>query len=269
VPLHVEVRGTGPPLVLLHGFTQTGRLWGRFGELVGRGRTVVAVDLPGHGGSADMEADLPGTAALVASAVLGAVGPAETCDVVGYSLGARVGLQLLVGTDLAVRRLAVVGASGGIEDSEERERRRRSDASMARELEASGDLGAFVDAWLRRPMFERLTRVGAAGMDERLGNTARGLASSLRSCGAGAQAPIWDRLSGVDPPVLAIAGTDDTRYAAHALRLSRLVRRAAASLVPGGGHAAHLAQPEHTARLIGHWFAGTPGAADLTATRPR
>ena len=54
--LHAEVAGEGPTLVLAHGFTQTARLWGRFGDLVAGGRRVVAVDLPGHGGSAGVRA---------------------------------------------------------------------------------------------------------------------------------------------------------------------------------------------------------------------
>ena len=54
VALHVEQRGgSGPPLVLLHGFTQTGRLWGTFGDTLAQDHTLVAVDLPGHAGSDD------------------------------------------------------------------------------------------------------------------------------------------------------------------------------------------------------------------------
>ena len=49
---------------MLHGFTQTGRLWGRFEDLLRAQRTVVAVDLPGHGGSGAVRADLPTTASL-------------------------------------------------------------------------------------------------------------------------------------------------------------------------------------------------------------
>jgi pimeloyl-ACP methyl ester carboxylesterase len=51
-----------------------------------------------------------------------------------------------------------------------------------------------------------------------------------------------------------MAGTDDTRFAAHALRMTRLVPQGVASLVPGGGHAVHLAQPEQTSRIVRHWL---------------
>jgi 2-succinyl-6-hydroxy-2,4-cyclohexadiene-1-carboxylate synthase len=267
VALHVEVRGSGPPLVLLHGFTQTARLWGRFGDLVGVDRTVVALDLPGHGGSGSVRADLPTTADLVADAVRDAIGRETPCDVLGYSLGARVALHTAIRTDLAVDHLMLIGASGGITDPVERTRRQRADEALALELESSSDVEAFVLAWLRRPMFARLTSVGASDLEERLRNTPAGLASSLRQCGAAAGEPLWGDVGHLTCPLLALAGMDDIRFARQAVRLSRVAPGGVVSLVPGGGHAVHLAQPDHTARIIGHWLDTVPAPAPLTTRR--
>jgi 2-succinyl-6-hydroxy-2,4-cyclohexadiene-1-carboxylate synthase len=261
VPLHVEVRGSGPPLVLLHGFTQTGRLWGPFADLLAESHTLVAVDLPGHGDSGSVRADLPTTAGLVVEAVENQVGAAP-CALLGYSLGARVALHVALGADLPLRQVATIGVTAGIEDPAERERRRQSDESLADELEASDDVESFVDAWLRGPLFERLELGGGAQRSERIRNLPAGLASSLRLCGTGTQTPLWDRLHAFPCPVLALAGSDDIRFASHSLRVARLVPHGVASLVPGGGHAVHLAQPEQTARIVRHWLeAAGPGAA--------
>ena len=253
MPLHVEVRGSGPPLVLVHGFTQTGRLWGPFGELLAESRTLVAVDLPGHAESGSVRADLPTTASLVAEAVRTQIGE-EPCALLGYSLGARVALHAAIAADLPLSHLVFIGVTAGIEDAAERQRRRLSDEKLADDLEASGDVEAFIDAWLRGPLFERLGSGGAAQRSERLRNTASGLASSLRLCGSGTQEPLWDRLGSIPCPVLALAGSDDNRFAAHALRLARLAPSGVASLVPGGGHAVHLAQPEQAGRIVRHWL---------------
>jgi 2-succinyl-6-hydroxy-2,4-cyclohexadiene-1-carboxylate synthase len=260
VPLHAEVRGSGPPLVLAHGFTQTGRLWGSFGDRLAATHTLVAVDLPGHGDSGSIRADVPTTAGLVAEAVRTVVDD-EGCLLLGYSLGARVALHVAIAAQLPLHGLVLVGATGGIEDPGARRSRRLADDALADELEASGDVEAFVDAWLQNPMFERLASSDAAGRSERLRNRASGLASSLRLCGTGAQEPVWDRLSTISCPVLALAGSDDTRFATAALRVARLVPHGVASLVPGGGHAVHLAQPEQAGRLVDHWLdAVAPGA---------
>lgn len=262
MPLHVEVRGHGPALVVLHGFTQTGRLWGPFGDALAATRTLVAVDLPGHAGSDAVRADLPAAATLVAEAVRDAVG-AVPCDLLGYSLGARLALHVVTAAALPVQRVVLIGGTGGIEDDDARAGRRRADEALADELEASGDVEAFIARWVRGPLFARLSALAAAGEAERRRNTASGLASSLRLCGAGTQEPLWDRLPALAQPLLALAGTDDTRFAAHAVRLAHLAPHATATLVPGGGHAVHLAQPEQTGRIVDHWLsaAGTAGAA--------
>ncbi len=249
---------------MLHGFTQTGRLWGRFGETLEGHRTLVSVDLPGHAGSDEVRADLPTTAALVAETVRDELGGGR-CDLLGYSLGARVALHVVSDDDLAVEnlavdRLVVIGATAGMESPELRERRRRSDGELADRLEASGDVAGFIRDWLSGPMFSGLPE-GAAAEEERLRNTARGLASSLRSCGAGNQEPLWDRMARLPGPMLAVAGMDDARYAAHAIRLARLAPHTVASLVPGGGHAVHLAQPDTSARLVLHWLGHSPSVS--------
>jgi 2-succinyl-6-hydroxy-2,4-cyclohexadiene-1-carboxylate synthase len=256
VPLHVEQRGSGsgPPVVLLHGFTQTARLWGPFGDDLAADHTLIGIDLPGHGGSDTVRADLPTAAGLVREAVISAIG-ADPCDLLGYSLGARVALHVVTATDLDVGHLMLVGGTGGIEDPVGRERRRQADEATAAALEESGDVESFIARWVRSPMFARLA--GAAQPEERLRNTAAGLASSLRLAGTGTQEPLWDRLPSLAVPLLALAGTDDNRFAAHALRLAHAVPSGVASLIPGGGHAAHLAQPSLVARTVRHWLATT------------
>jgi 2-succinyl-6-hydroxy-2,4-cyclohexadiene-1-carboxylate synthase len=239
--------------VLLHGFTQTGRLWGPFGDELAASRTLVALDLPGHGDSGSVRADLPATAGLVAEAVRSEIGD-EPCALLGYSLGARVALHAGIAAELPLSHVVFIGVTAGIEDDAERERRRQSDEALAEGLETSSDVEGFIDAWLRGPMFERLEQRGAAERTERLRNSAAGLASSLRLSGTGTQEPSWDRLGGFPCPVLALAGSDDNRFAAHALRLAGLVPHGIASLIPGGGHAVHLAQPEAAGRIVRHWL---------------
>jgi 2-succinyl-6-hydroxy-2,4-cyclohexadiene-1-carboxylate synthase len=231
------------PLVLAHGFTQTGRSWGPFGQLVARGREVVRVDLPGHGGSDAVRAGLRESGALLAEA--GAAAAGGPFDLLGYSLGARVALHAALERPEAIRRLVLIGGTAGIEDATARWRRRLRDEGLADEVER--DVEEFLVRWVGAPMFAGLPDPGLA---ERRRNCAAGLASSLRLAGTGSQEPLWDALASLGVPVLAIAGADDVRFARAATRLARLAPRGAASLVPGAGHAAHLAQPRLTARIV-------------------
>lgn len=247
--LHAERAGqagtAGPDLVLLHGFTQTGRLWGPFGETLAGRHRLVLVDLPGHGGSGDVRADLPSAAELVLAAAAAPDSP--PFDLLGYSLGARVALHLALAHPDRVRRLVLIGATGGIEDDEARRGRRQRDEAAAAALEASGDVEGFLSRWLAAPMFAGLP---SPGLEERRRNTAAGLASSLRLAGTGTQEPLWGRLGELTVPVLALAGADDPRFVAAGVRLSSGVLAGVFSAVPGAGHAAHLHQPALTARMV-------------------
>lgn len=246
--LHVERTGGGPPLVLAHGFTQTGRCWGDFGDALAARHRLVRVDLPGHGGSAAVRADLPASGDLLAAA-----GGDAPFDLLGYSLGARVALHAALRHPDRVRRLVLVGGTAGIEDPVARAARRARDDALADDLERSGDLEGFLRRWLAAPMFARLR---APALAERLRNTPAGLGSSLRLAGTGTQQPLWDTLPGLDVPVLVVAGAADVRFAAIGARMARALPHAACSLVPGAGHAAHLEQPVLAAAIVGRFLGG-------------
>jgi 2-succinyl-6-hydroxy-2,4-cyclohexadiene-1-carboxylate synthase len=240
------------PVVLAHGFTQTGRLWGGLARALAVRRRVLAVDLPGHAGSTAVRADLESAGRLL----LDAAGPDGPVDLVGYSLGARIALHGALADPGRCRRLVLIGGTAGIEDDEARARRRAADEALADSLEASGDVEEFVRRWLAAPMFAGL-RTSAADRAERLRNTAAGLASSLRLNGVGTQRPRWGDLGALDVPVLAVAGADDARFVASGRRLAAGSARGTLALVPGAGHAAHLQQPQLAARIVGAWLEST------------
>jgi 2-succinyl-6-hydroxy-2,4-cyclohexadiene-1-carboxylate synthase len=190
-----------------------------------------------------------------------ATGVEPPVDLLGYSLGARFALHAALTSPDSVARLVLIGGTAGIENDDARAERRRRDEEMAAELEAQDSVDAFVEGWLRNPMFATL-RADAAGTEERRANTPAGLASSLRLAGAGVQAPLWDRLGELTMPVLVIAGATDDRYQALGRRLARAVPHGILAVIPGAGHAAHLEQPRLTAAVVDAWLAGAASHAD-------
>ncbi len=183
--LHATVTGSGPRVVLVHGFTQTSASWADIAAELAADHEVVAVDLPGHGGSGPA-LDLWATAdELVATG-----GPATY---VGYSLGGRVALHAALAHPEAVQRLVLLGATAGIDDAAERAARRAADETLAASIEQHG-VDAFLQQWLALPLFAGLPKE-AAGLDERRANTVEGLAASLRLAGTGTMdPPLWSRL---------------------------------------------------------------------------
>ena len=247
--LHAEVSGTGPPLVLMHGFTGSAGTWSGLTAALAADYTVIAPDLVGHGRS-DAPAQveryrMPRAAADLVALVrhLGHDGAAW----LGYSLGGRTALQVVADHPGAVDALILEGASPGIADAEERAARVRSDEAMAERIERDG-VEAFVDTWEQVPLFASQlalpAETRAAIRATRTANTATGLANSLRGMGAGAQEPVLDRLATIDVPTLLIAGELDTKYVGIARDMARTMPDATMHAIEGAGHAAHLERPE-------------------------
>ena len=264
-PLHTETIGHGGRLVLAHGFTQTGRLWGGLDRLLARRRQVLRVDLPGHGRSSAVRADLPTTAAALV-----AVG--GRAAYLGYSMGARVCLHAALDHPASVESLVLISGTAGIEDGEERAARRRADGVLADQLDPPGDpdpdpdtardgrdrLERFLDRWLAQPLFADLPEEGA-GREERLTNTPEGLASSLRLAGTGTQAPLWSRLGELTMPVLLVTGADDAKFCELNRRMAAAIGPGARHVaVEGAGHSPHLVRPDLVASLVEDFLDARP-----------
>jgi pimeloyl-ACP methyl ester carboxylesterase len=86
--------GSGPPLVCLHGFTDTWRTWELILPPLERHHDVLAVTLAGHAGGPSIEGDI--SDAVLADAVERAMDEAgfERAHIVGNSLGGYLSLQL-------------------------------------------------------------------------------------------------------------------------------------------------------------------------------
>jgi 2-succinyl-6-hydroxy-2,4-cyclohexadiene-1-carboxylate synthase len=239
--------GAGPPpLVLLHGFTQSGASWAPVVATLAGRASLVLPDAPGHGGSAPVAADLWATADLLADLV------PRPAFWAGYSMGGRTALHVALAHPDRVKRLVLISTGAGIEDRAARAARRDADEALARRIEADG-VESFLSFWLAQPLFASLS-ADRAGRESRLVNTAAGLASSLRLAGAGAQEPLWHRLGELGRrrlPVLLMAGERDARYVEQARRMAGAIGPSATlQVVADAGHACHLERPAEVAETL-------------------
>ena len=238
------------PIALLHGFTQTAACWGPFANELSATHSLVAIDLPGHGGSGEVRADLSQTTELIASSI-------DRSIIIGYSLGGRVALHLALRHPELVERLVIIGATGGLDSEEERKQRRAADELLADHLEDIG-VDAFLDEWLSQPMFASLS-AEQSFRELRATNSAAGLASSLRLSGTGTQESLWDRLGELTMPVLVIAGANDDKFTRLGHRLVESIgTNASIELIDNAGHSAQLENPAGTAAAITAWLSEAP-----------
>ncbi|MFO0617913.1 MAG: alpha/beta fold hydrolase [Polyangiaceae bacterium] len=197
-PRGVESAGT-PPLVLLHGLSDSNHTWDLVAPTLGRTRRVLMPDLPGHGRSSRPDATYSiRWYARTIAAWLRATGLREI-DLVGHSLGGGVAQRLLIElhrlgvmgeTELPhVRRLGLV-ASGGLG---------REVAWLLRLAAATGAVERigqpFMDRGTRLGMrilggeFKKPDRATLGRLNDRAG-TARALSRTLSaSVGLGGQRP--------------------------------------------------------------------------------
>lgn len=225
-----------PQVTLVHGFAQTGRCLGPLATSLANRYAVTAVDAPGHGGSLrHANADLWAGAALLFDRP-------DPQVLVGYSMGGRLALHATLAHPDRVGALVLISATAGVEDPDERRRRRAGDEGLARRLEQVG-LDTFLSEWVAMPMFSGLPH-WARFDQERRTNTVEGLAASLRRAGTGSMTPLWDRLAEITCPVLLLTGREDSAYTAVAARLqSRFGGPTRRVEVAGAGHAVHLEAP--------------------------
>jgi 2-succinyl-6-hydroxy-2,4-cyclohexadiene-1-carboxylate synthase len=234
------------PLLLLHGFTQTGRGWDEVARHLGRERyRPLAPDLRGHGAAASRRPiDVASCVGDVAGLAPGRFALA------GYSMGGRLALHVALAHPERVSRLVLVSTTAGIEDPDERARRRAADEELAAWMEPRL-MTEVADRWGAQPLFAgQAPEVAAASRADRLTNDPRHLAAALRGIGTGSMTPVWDRLSELEMEVVMLAGERDAKFAALARRLADALPRGAREIVADAGHALPLEAPAAVAAAI-------------------
>ncbi|GCE25571.1 putative 2-succinyl-6-hydroxy-2,4-cyclohexadiene-1-carboxylate synthase [Dictyobacter alpinus] len=245
-----------PTLVFIHGFTGNATSWGALLEhLAGQDMHVISLEMLGHGRSSAPEDPTRYSMEHCQQDILAALQALHIAPgaaiLLGYSMGGRIALYTALSGYF--RALVLESASPGLAIAEEREQRQRSDEALATCIEDYG-LEAFVSYWESRPLFasqEKLSIAQRAKLrEQRLHNTPRGLANSLRGVGTGIQPALHQRLNEITVPVLLITGQDDPKFCAIAREMATQLPQAQHQIVPNAGHTVHFEQPEAFETLV-------------------
>lgn len=104
--LHVEIQGSGAPLLLIHGWGMHGGMWGQVKGQLAESYSVHSVDLPGHGGSAVCEPYVLDTLVQQLSTQFD-----EPLTIAGWSLGGQVALRWAQLHPAQVKKLVLVATT--------------------------------------------------------------------------------------------------------------------------------------------------------------
>jgi pimeloyl-ACP methyl ester carboxylesterase len=110
--MYYEIHGSGEPVVLLHGafMTITNNWTGWIGEL-SKTRKVIAVEMQGHGRTADIERDISGENLADDVAALLDHLKIPKADLIGYSMGGGVAMQCAIRHPDRVRKVVVISST--------------------------------------------------------------------------------------------------------------------------------------------------------------
>ncbi len=233
-----------PTAVLLHGFLGSPADWDPITAALAGRLPHVAPALVDHPTLASLETAL--RRAVPAPAVL-----------IGYSMGARLALHLLVRDPERYRAGVLACGSPGLAAAGERAERRRADARLAARLRGlagagAGALRGFLDDWYAQPIFAAVRRHPCypAMLARRLLIDPGAWAAALTHLDAGALPSLWDALPGLRRPALALAGRNDARYVAIAARMAERSPAVRAAVLPDCGHAVLCEKPAEFATQI-------------------
>lgn len=235
---------SAPTLVLLHGFLAASGYWVPVQTELRDQFDIVAVDLPGFGGSAGVPA--PDSIQGVAREVVHCLDQLQIdrFSLLGFSMGGMVAQQIALDYGRRIERLVLYGtaAAGDLPDRFE-----PWDASIARMeslgVESMADKSVaswFVDG-IAHPFYP-ICREASRGASQ---------TSCVKLMRAMQRWNVVDRLGEINIPTLVIVGDKDkSTKPAEAIRIWQNIPEAQLCMVPGCAHGVHMEKPSVFNRVV-------------------
>jgi pimeloyl-ACP methyl ester carboxylesterase len=237
--IHVEAHGSGPGILLTHGFGATSRMWDeQIEEFTDRHRMILW-DLPGHGQS---QAPI-GTATLVEDmAALLDSEQTPRAVLIGLGFGGALSLRFWRAFPERVRGLVLIGTVPGLRSGAARDIWNGQVDALIRSLERDG-----LDAL-----------EGGAEVDPRLHGCPGDLAAAAHAQLTQSDDGALPFLAEIDVPVLILVGSEDRPGLSAAAFMERAIPDARKVVIRRANHAANMHKPEAVNDAIGDFLRRLP-----------
>ncbi|MBS0531473.1 MAG: alpha/beta fold hydrolase [Proteobacteria bacterium] len=231
VNIHYEIFGSGPVVLLTHGYSSTSAMWTGQIEALSEHHTLVLWDMRGHGQSdypADPSAYSEALTVGDMAALLDQVG-AEHAIVGGLSLGGYMSLAFYRAHPDRVRALLIINTGPGFKKDDARQVWNKRARETGDRFEREGL------AVLKNASRERST---VSHRD------AAGLAKAAHGMLTQRDARVIELLPHIKVPSLVVVGADDTPFLAASDYMAAKIPGAQKAVIPAAGHAVNIDQPQ-------------------------
>ena len=258
IKIHYESTGEGFPLVFVHGWCMSSRVWRYQAEAFASSYRLVTVDLRGHGESTGAGAgfDFDGFAADIA--YLFARLDLREASVIGWSMGVQIALRAFSALRDRIASLVLVGGTPKFSASDDypcglplSETRGMAIRLKRNYVKTMGDFfkGMFAEGELSKEEYQRI--VWEIVMGGRLPEPE----TALKSLETLVSSDLRPLLPGIDAPVLLVHGSEDIITLPDASRfMARQLPRATLKIFEGTGHAPFLSRPREFNALAGSFL---------------
>jgi pimeloyl-ACP methyl ester carboxylesterase len=245
VNIHYEVYGSGPPLILTHGYSSTSAMWKGQVEALSKQHKLVLWDMRGHG-----QSDYPADPAAYSEALtVGDIAAlhdevgADKAVVGGLSLGGYMSLAFYRAYPERVSALLIIDTGPGFKKDDAR------DGWNKRALDTADRFDREGFAVLKSLSRERST---VSHRD------ASGLARAARGMLTQRDARVIELLPDIKVPSLVVVGADDAPFLAASDYMAAKIPAAKKVVIPAAGHAVNIDQPQAFIEAVLPFLDGLP-----------
>lgn len=242
VHIYYEDHGSGPAILLSHGYSATSQMWRGQVRAFSDEYRVLTWDLRGHGksDSPERESEYAEKVAVQDMAALLDACEIERAVVGGLSLGGYLSLAFHLQYPSRVRALMLFDTGPGYKNDKARDGWNRSAEARARAFEEQG-----------------LEALGP-GAEVRISQhrSAEGLARAARGTLKQFDSRVIEFLPAIDRPTLVLVGEKDQPFLAASSYMAAKIPGARHLVLPGAGHAANIDQPERFNEEVRSFLAG-------------
>ena len=245
--LEIQVRGSGPPIVMLHGWGLHSGIWAGLADSLSQQFTLHLVDLPGHG--LNIDAPVP----LQMDAVLDALDQLPAAGWLGWSLGGLISLQAAIRLPEKVSWLGLLAATPSFVARPHWPHGMASSVFSAFATDLAADHEQTLDRFLAlevhgardaRALLRRLQGMAASQPRPRRSALEQGLGMLLNTDLSG-------DLGQVNCPAAVIGGRRDRLVSPAAIEATAAgIPDAQGHLIGGAGHAPHLGHADEVSDII-------------------